>query len=652
MTFLISFVIRLVQAAAFAAPYVIMGLLVAGTLRVCMQPSRARKVLSGDGISGPLRGWMCGLLVPVCSMGALPVCREFLRMGVSKRVVFGFLLASPLFHPLTLVLGLSVMDVSLFVTLLAASLVAVIVASQLIEQPKEDQSEDGQSNDEAHTAHVPASERSAVDPERTPFGLRRMLAIAVVAMEALRGRYLAELALGLLGAGLVGGLLRPSVVGQALAQEQQWAGALACSLGSAIYMTPEQAIPVLDRMFGHGNSLTAAIALLVCGVGLNPGTLLAIKNMFGWRSLLRGVAMLFGVVMCIGVLANATVYQPVLDSGDAHAGHEGEGHTHAFDNFSRPNLSDSSPFSHGVTIAKNVWPFEGIVAAGLVVLMIVGGFVARSDANHKRLSRFLSPPGTEASASVLHKPFSARWLKVTGIVAFVSVGYGLLLIYFPDTQTTLEEMHPVHSNARFAVSKSLQGEATSSLEKLEQLARRLPIGSLLRGAASGDQRVSAQELRQRIASLRAALDSADEAKIKRSWSAYEESYLLCRDVYIEGRPFVAHPEADEMPDKITDDAERDLYLTPGGIYTEADITANGRQTASQRFAGFRSAHDMNPSVGTLICPITETKANPECIWVVNGKEYQFCCPPCVDEFVRMAKANPALIKEPKDYVKQ
>ncbi len=644
MTFLISFAIRLVQAATSAAPYVIVGLLISGVLRVCVRPSRASGVLSGDSISGPLRGWMCGLLIPVCSLGALPVCRQFLRMGVSRRVVFSFLLAAPLFHPLTLVLGLSVMDVSLFVTLLAASLLAVVVASQQV-APAE--------TDSPAADHSATPARSAVEPDRIPVGPRRMLAIGVAAMEALHGRYLVELAIGLLGAGLVGGLLQASIVGKALAQEGLGASPLACSLGSAIYMTPEQAIPVLDRMFGHGNSLAAAFALLMCGVGLNLGTLLAIRNMFGWRSLLRGVAMLVGVVVCIGMLANATVYQPVLDSGDAHAGHEGEGHTHAFDDFSRPTdfLHGVTSFQQVIATAKENWPMSGMVAAGLLVLLIAASRVVCSASNHDRLRQFLSPPESQGSGSVLNKPLSGRWLRVLGICVFAFAVYGLLLIYFPAAESTFEEMRTVNAEARVAVSKSMKAKATSSLKDLEQLARRLPIGSLLRGAANGDQRVSAQQLRQRIASLRAVVGSEDKEEIKQSWRAYEESYQLCRDVYVEGLPFVQHAE-EEMPDKVTDDAERELYLTPGGIYTEADIAANGRQTASQRFVSFRSAHDMNPSAGSLICPITETKANPECTWVVNGKTYQFCCPPCVDEFVRTAKAKPELIKAPEEYVKQ
>jgi hypothetical protein len=108
----------------------------------------------------------------------------------------------------------------------------------------------------------------------------------------------------------------------------------------------------------------------------------------------------------------------------------------------------------------------------------------------------------------------------------------------------------------------------------------------------------------------------------------------------------------EMPTKVADDAERSLYLTPGGIYTDEDITANGKITASEKFVGFKPAHDLKPKPGDKICPITLTKANPKCTWIVGGKTYEFCCPPCVDEFVTLAKSDPAAIKAPEDYVKQ
>jgi YHS domain-containing protein len=114
---------------------------------------------------------------------------------------------------------------------------------------------------------------------------------------------------------------------------------------------------------------------------------------------------------------------------------------------------------------------------------------------------------------------------------------------------------------------------------------------------------------------------------------------------------VAHGDAD-MPAKRASEDERKLYLTPGGKYTEADIKANGGAVASAKFKGLKAQHDAKPQAGDRVCPISMTKANPQFSWVLDGQTYQFCCPPCVDEFVQLAKDHPDQIKPAGEYVKQ
>lgn len=98
--------------------------------------------------------------------------------------------------------------------------------------------------------------------------------------------------------------------------------------------------------------------------------------------------------------------------------------------------------------------------------------------------------------------------------------------------------------------------------------------------------------------------------------------------------------------------EEQLFLTPGGKYTRNDIEANGTNMPSRKYQGFRANHDVRPKRGEKICPVTRTKANPTCTWVINGAVYEFCCPPCIDEFVRRAKEQPEKIKAPEKYVKK
>jgi hypothetical protein len=109
-----------------------------------------------------------------------------------------------------------------------------------------------------------------------------------------------------------------------------------------------------------------------------------------------------------------------------------------------------------------------------------------------------------------------------------------------------------------------------------------------------------------------------------------------------------------MPGKVADEAEKKLYLSPGGLYTQADIEANGRMTASEKFKGFRAKHDLHPKPGDKICPVTLTLANPACTWIIGGKKYEFCCPPCVDNFLEMAKSEQTAkeIQDPEYYVKK
>ncbi len=115
--------------------------------------------------------------------------------------------------------------------------------------------------------------------------------------------------------------------------------------------------------------------------------------------------------------------------------------------------------------------------------------------------------------------------------------------------------------------------------------------------------------------------------------------------------FKSNPETGEhgMPAKVADTEERKLYLTPAGKYTEADIKANGNMTASQKFKGLKPEHDLKPKTGEKICPITLTKANPKFSWIIDGKTYEFCCPPCVDEFVTLAKEKPNDLQSPESY---
>ncbi|MCI0705302.1 MAG: hypothetical protein L0241_29940, partial [Planctomycetia bacterium] len=100
------------------------------------------------------------------------------------------------------------------------------------------------------------------------------------------------------------------------------------------------------------------------------------------------------------------------------------------------------------------------------------------------------------------------------------------------------------------------------------------------------------------------------------------------------------------------DREIALFMTPGGIYTQEDIQKNGNTVPAVKFYGISWSHEDNPKVGDKLCPVTVNKTDEKCAWWVNGKRYEFCCPPCLEKFVKMAKDSPEKVKDPDEYVKK
>jgi len=101
---------------------------------------------------------------------------------------------------------------------------------------------------------------------------------------------------------------------------------------------------------------------------------------------------------------------------------------------------------------------------------------------------------------------------------------------------------------------------------------------------------------------------------------------------------------------VTPKKTANLTTTPGGIYTAADIKANGGVTPKEKYEGRQFDHDQEVAVGDRICPISKGKADSGCVWVVQGQTYQFCCFPCINGFVKKAHESPAEIKDAKEYV--
>ena len=127
------------------------------------------------------------------------------------------------------------------------------------------------------------------------------------------------------------------------------------------------------------------------------------------------------------------------------------------------------------------------------------------------------------------------------------------------------------------------------------------------------------------------------------WSLRVEGERFRFEIDAAGAPF----DEDSAAKAIA--AEAALYSTPAGKYGADDIRVNGGRVPTEKYRGERPAHEDQPAAGDRVCPVSLARADPRFVWVVGGREYLFCCPPCIDEFVATAKERPDEVKEPEFY---
>ncbi|MCU0704922.1 MAG: permease, partial [Fimbriiglobus sp.] len=178
VTILIGFAVRFAQVGIEASLTLVVGVFTAAIFRRMVGPAGTRR-LFGSGVRGLMTGWLAGMLLPVCSLGVIPVARELRRAGVPGGTVLAFVLAAPLLNPISFLYGLTLAKPIVILAFAGCSLVLSTLAGWLW--------------DRVFARHTDAAESKRLadladsEPLPTP-GLRRLLAVLVSAVKELTGR--------------------------------------------------------------------------------------------------------------------------------------------------------------------------------------------------------------------------------------------------------------------------------------------------------------------------------------------------------------------------------------------------------------------------------------------------------------------------------
>ncbi|MEC9093988.1 MAG: permease, partial [Planctomycetota bacterium] len=261
--FVSGLLVRSTQIVVNAAVWIIIGCFLASVFRTMLGPVKTRMIFGQGTRYGRLVGWFAGMLLPVCSLGVIPIVRELHRAGVKGGTIVAFGLTAPLFNPISFLYGLTMSDP---VSILVFAFAAMVIVTAL-----------GLLWDYCF-AHERLPEEAGFE---ATFGLRRSVALIQNTCRVLISPVALFILLGIAGSVLLAVAVPKGAMQAEAEPDKLYAPALMAFFMTPTYTTPIQAMGQIGSMFQHGNSIGAAFSLLILGAGANLGLLCWFVFAFG-----------------------------------------------------------------------------------------------------------------------------------------------------------------------------------------------------------------------------------------------------------------------------------------------------------------------------------------------------------------------------------
>ena len=504
-----GFAFRLLRIAVESSLYLLIGFVVAGALRAWVGPARLRGWFGTGRWSGPLRGWLIGTILPVCSLGVLPVLAELRRSGVRRDAVLSFALAAPMLNPISLVVILSYLGPEVVGVLVAGAMLVTVALGGICRAE----------------AVEPATE---ADPGPIPGdGATRLRAAAGFAARAAAGPILRDVAVGVAVACLFAACLTPGDLAEGVFRHDGWAIPRMIAVAVPSYLTPEKGVVALPEMLKFGQSPGAMFALLVLGVGMTAGHLSWIAREYGGRVLGRWL---------VGVLALTAVGAVAVDRLVPVTGTANSDNDH-FEELANP--FDPEQLGHAGTHVRryleHVALFHWATLAALLTLggagvalrrrrPTVGAVAVASDPT--------GPPEPGRRRSRLDAAVPARGVAaVLGLMGLAAAGVGALA-FFPAPDEVFRDMAIIKADFFGEIGAATRAVPLHQLSLWDRQAARLPIGALLRQTPrTADAPAATAALRAGIGRLRTAIEADRPTEARAIFHQIQADYSRCRESY-------------------------------------------------------------------------------------------------------------------------
>ena len=252
------------------APYLLLGVVVAGAMHVLLPVGFVSRQLGKTGFGSVLKAATFGVPLPLCSCGVVPVAASLKKSGASTGAVVSFLVTTPTSGVDSILATYSLLGGAIALARVVASFVIGLIAGIAAFL-----GERGEKENFATPAN--SCESGGEDGPRFVKG-------ATYAFGELLGGITRPLIVGSLLGGMVAYLLPPGVLGEYLGHGIV-SYLVMLAVGTPLYVCASGSIPLAAALMARGISPGAALIFLIAGPATNAATITVISQMLGKKTL-------------------------------------------------------------------------------------------------------------------------------------------------------------------------------------------------------------------------------------------------------------------------------------------------------------------------------------------------------------------------------
>jgi len=304
-------------AFARSAPYLLLGLIAAGALRVLFPEATMTRLLGGTRKRSVFVASLLGVPLPICSCGIVPVSLAMRRKGAGRGATMSFLISTPETGVDSVALTYGLMGPLMAVFRPLVALVASFVGGLLIEASDrhaggtEGEALPPEDGDDAagscETGECEAGCDAGGAPDRSPAPEGKLRAILRYGLFDLLGELSTWLLLGLLLTALVAALLPDEMLQDRALTTGLPSMLLMILVGLPVYMCASGSTPLGAALVAKGLNPGAALVFLLVGPATNLATITLVRRFYGDRFIRVYLLVVAGSAVLAGLGLNALI---------------------------------------------------------------------------------------------------------------------------------------------------------------------------------------------------------------------------------------------------------------------------------------------------------------------------------------------------------